>query len=386
MASTTMPRAPSTPLAQRLFSILTWLVVLVVAVFFLRGLAYYLGQQKGLTPTIVLNSLRIAGGFLGIIAIGVAALEAVLYLVLVRWLHWKYAVPYMLLAPAAIALAFLIIYPFGYNFAIAFSNRSLTRFLPGAYSFSLQYGIENFKSVFTDRVLHDTYFYQVFGRTVAWTAINVFCHVLGGLGLALLLNRALPLRGLYRTILVFPWAIPQPIVALALRGEFHYQYGFVNNLLQAIGLTPVQWLSEPIPAFVAVTLCNIWLGIPFMMVIILGGLQSISREFYEASEIDGAGGWAQFRSITWPLLQPVVTPAAIIGTIWTFNAFNVIYLITQGGPSEQTDILVTALFKAAFEFYRYAQAGAFGIVIFAILAIVAITWVRVSGALKGVYE
>jgi arabinogalactan oligomer/maltooligosaccharide transport system permease protein len=315
MASITMRRVSTTPLLQRLLSILAWLAILVVAVFFLRGLAYFLGQQKALTTTIVLNSLRVAGGFVGLIALGVVALEFVLYLILVRWLRWKYAIPYMLLAPAAIGLAFLVLYPFAYNFAIAFSNRSLTRFLPGTYSFSLQYGIENFKSVFTDRVLHDTYFYQVFARTIAWTAINVFFHVLGGLGLALLLNRALPLRGLYRTILVFPWAIPQPIVALALRGEFHYQYGFVNNMLKAIGLTPVQWLSEPIPAFVAVTLCNIWLGIPFMMVIILGGLQSISREFYEASEIDGAGGWAQFRSITWPLLQPVVTPAAIIGTI-----------------------------------------------------------------------
>lgn len=372
--------------AAKLWSWLRMLLALALLALVVKFFATYLPKQQSLTPTVVLGSVKTVGGFVALIAAFVVALEFVLYVILMKLLKWKHALAYMLVAPGMVGIALLFLYPFSYNIAIAFSDRSLQRFLPGAYSYGLAYGLENFKSVFTDKILHDTGFWEVFARTWLWTAINVFFHVLGGLGLALLLNRNLPLRGLYRTILVFPWAIPQVIVALALRNEFHYQYGFVNNLLVSFGLPRVEWLSEPVPAFAAVTISNIWLGIPFMMVIILGGLQSISHEFYEAAAIDGASGWQQFQSITWPLLQPVLTPATVMGTIWTFNAFNVIYLITVGGPSEKTDILVTALFKAAFEFYRYGQGAAFALVIFVILFAVSATWIQLSGGLKGVTD
>jgi len=358
--------------------------LLVVGVIWF--LISFFPMQKALTTDYMVSSVTDVGNFLlGLVAF-FAIIEIVLYIVLVRILQWRYALAYMLLAPGAIGLATLFVYPFIYNIAIAFSNRSLQHFLPGAYDYSLDYGITNFTSVFTGNVLHDTGFWEVFFRTWVWTIINVTFHVLGGLGLALLLNRRLAFKGVYRTILVLPWAIPQVIAALALRGEFHYQYGFVNNMLVGIGLPRVEWLNEPIPAFIAATISNIWLGIPFMMVIILGGLQSIAAEYYEAAEIDGASGWQQFRSITWPLLQPVVAPATVLGTIWTFNAFNVIYLITQGGPAEKTDILVTALFKAAFEFYRYGQGAAFAIVIFFVLFSVSAVYIRMTGALKAVTE
>ncbi len=390
MASLSVTRARTLPM--RVLGEMDWksvgrnLPMLVVAGATIWFVATFLPQQQRLSPEYVVQSATDVTKFtLGLVAF-VAALEIALYIVLVRMLHWQYALPYMLLAPAAIVMAFLFIYPFFYNIAIAFSNRSLQHFLPGTYDYSLQYGIENFTSVFTDKVLHDTGFWEVFFRTWAWTIINVFFHVLGGLGLALLLNRPLALRGIYRTILVIPWALPQVIAALSLRGEFHYEYGFVNNMLVALGLPRVQWLGEAIPAFIAATLSNIWLGIPFMMVVILGGLQSIAAEFYEAADMDGASAWQKFVNITWPLLQPVVAPATVLGTIWTFNAFNVIYLITQGGPAEKTDILVTALFKSAFEFYRYGQGAAFAIVIFFALFSFSAAWIKISGALKAVNE
>jgi len=240
--------------------------------------------------------------------------------------------------------------------------------------------------VFRAPVLQRITFFPLLGRTILWTVANVVCHVTGGMILALLLNRPMRLRGLYRTLLVIPWAMPQVIACLALKGEFHYHYGFVNLMLQRIGLQPIPWLRDPFWAFVAVCLSNIWLGIPFMMVIILGGLQSISQEFYEAAEIDGASWWQQFRNITLPMLRPVLTPAIILGMVWTFNNFNVIYLITGGGPMEGTDILVTALYKAVFEFYRYGFGAAFSLVIFAFLFLFAVIYVRLTGGLKGVYE
>lgn len=119
-----------------------------------------------------------------------------------------------------------------------------------------------------------------------------------------------------------------------------------------------------------------------MTVIILGGLQSISQEFYEAAEIDGASKWQQFRHITLPLLNPVLTPAIILGVVWTFNKFDVIYLITQGGPQEKTDILVSSMYKAAFQFYRYGFTAMFALVIFIILLIFTLVFLRVSGGLK----
>ncbi len=208
----------------------------------------------------------------------------------------------------------------------------------------------------------------------------------GGLCLAILLNRPLRGRAIYRTILTVPWAIPQVIAALTWKNEFHYQYGFVNALLRRLGgLTSVQWLSDPKWAFVAVIFINVWLGVPFMMVVLLGGLQSISPEYYDAAQIDGgASGWQQFKSITMPLLKPVLVPATVLGgVVWTFNNFNVIYLVTRGGgPMEGTDILVTSLYKAVFEFYRYGFGAAYSTVILAILMFFAWVHLRTTRSLE----
>jgi arabinogalactan oligomer/maltooligosaccharide transport system permease protein len=225
----------------------------------------------------------------------------------------------------------------------------------------------------------------IFLRTILWTVINLVFHIGGGMALALLLNRELRLKGFYRTILVFPWAIPQIIAVLAWRGEFHYEYGFVNIMLRNVGLPALQWKSDPMWNFAAMCLTNIWLGIPFMMVIILGGLQSISGEFYEASEIDGASAVQQFWYITLPLLRPVLTPAIILGTIWTFTNFNVPFFINQN-ELETSDTLVTALFRSAFQYFNLGDAAAFAFVNFAILLVLAVIYMRVSGSLKGVTE
>lgn len=363
-----------------------------------------------LTLDTVLKSLQEIGQFIVWIALGVAALEILLYFLLYRLFPTKNALAYMLLAPALIGIAFLIIYPFAFEVYLAFTDMSLmTARNP---TFSLQNGIDNFRAVFTGTVAHKASFWQVLWRTVLWTIINVVFHVSGGMVLALLLNRPMRLRGLYRTLLVFPWAIPQPIAAMSLRNQFNFLYGFFNVIIRAINkpllaaaeawvaipligplfdwlsrtIIPVSWLQDPTMAFVAVCISNIWLGIPFMSVIILGGLQSISREYYEAAEMDGASGWNQFRSITLPLLNPVLTPAVVLGTVWTFNNLNVIYLITRGGPQERTDILVTSLYKAAFQFYRYGFSAAFALVIFVFLLAFALIYIRVSGGLKTAYE
>jgi len=273
---------------------------------------------------------------------------------------------------------------------------------PVLYSFD--YGWDNFKRVFvkTDAKTGDVQgwgrllltqnstFPRMMRTTLAWTSLNVLFHLIFGMILALLLNRpGMKFRGIYRAILILPWAIPQTIIALAWKGEFHSTYGFVNILLKDIGLEPVNWLFSATPAFAAVTFVNIWLGIPFYMVTLLGGLQSIAGEYYEAAEIDGANGFQRFRHVTVPLIRPVAVPVLTLDVIWTFNNFNVIYLISEGGPNESTNILVTALYNAAFGSngaFQLGFAAAFSLVIFAVLFIFASVWVTSSGALKGVYE
>jgi arabinogalactan oligomer/maltooligosaccharide transport system permease protein len=336
--------------------------------------------MKALTLEIITRSLGEVGSTVVYVLVAAVIIEVALYFLLTRVFRSKYAIPAMLLAPAIIGLLGLIVVPIGWEVWISFTNMSLRHFRDPEFI-----ALGNFVRVFTDPILQQARFFPVFLNTVLWTVINLIFHVSGGMALALLLNRKMRLKGLYRTLLVFPWAIPQVIAVLAWRNEFHFQYGFVNTTLQSIGLLPVRWMDAPLANFAAACLVNIWLGIPFMMVIILGGLQSISREFYEAAEIDGASAWHQFRYITLPMLRPVLTPAVILGTIWTFNNFNVPYLINQR-ELETTDILVTALFRAAFEYNRYGFSAAFALVIFVILFVFSVFYIRVAGGLRSVYE
>jgi arabinogalactan oligomer/maltooligosaccharide transport system permease protein len=182
----------------------------------------------------------------------------------------------------------------------------------------------------------------------------------------------------YRTFILFPWAIPQVIAVLAWRGEFNFEYGYFNIILRNIGLNPINWMTDPAWNFFAINLTNWWLGVPFMSAILLGGLQSIDTSYYEAAEMDGATKFQQLRNITLPLMQPVMTPAIILGVIWTFNQFNIPYFINQQ-ELESSDILVTALFRAAFEYSRYGFAAAFALVIFVILILFTIFYMKVTG-------
>jgi arabinogalactan oligomer/maltooligosaccharide transport system permease protein len=191
-------------------------------------------------------------------------------------------------------------------------------------------------------------------------------------------------RNLYRAMLILPWAIPSLISLQIWRTEYNFEYGAVNQLLGMIGIGPFPWLTDPVWNFAAMCLTNIWLGIPFMMVITLGGLQSISHEYYEAAEIDGAGWWAQFRNITMPLLRPVMLPAILLGIFLTFNNILVPFFINQN-ELETSDILVTALYRAAFQYSRYGFAAALAFVIFAILLAFTIFYVRRTNVLKESY-
>jgi arabinogalactan oligomer / maltooligosaccharide transport system permease protein len=328
----------------------------------------------------VSKSISEIGTTVLLILLGTVLIEAILYLTLVRWLKWKFALPFMLLTPAMLGLLALVVYPLLWEFNLSFTNMSLRHFLN--YSYQSPNILSNYLQVFTAPVLKQVFFGPLLIQTILWTAINLVFHVTGGMILALLMNRPMKLRGIYRMIIIIPWALPNIIAVLAWRGEFNFEYGYINVILTHLGLSAINWLQDPTANFVAMCITNIWLGIPFMSVILLGGLQSIAGEYYEAAEMDGATAWQSFWKITWPLMQPVMAPAIILGTIWTFNNFNVPFFINQN-ELESSDILVTALFRSAFQYNRYGFAAAFAFVNFVILLIYAIFYLRTTGQIAG---
>jgi len=284
---------------------------------------------------------------------------------------------YLMLLPAALIVVAVVLYPFIYNFIISLSNMSMRNF----HDWNI-IGFGQYAKVFGEKL-----FYSVFAKTVIWTVVNVFFHVTLGVMLAMLLNRTLPGKGIFRTLLIIPWAMPQYIAALTWRGMFNYQYGAINLIItRYLSMTPVEWLKSPFEAFTACILTNIWFGFPFMMIIALGGLQSVDKSLYEAAEVDGASRWRQFWSITVPLLRPVMVPAIVLGTIWTFNNLNVMWLVSNGGePADSTHILVSYVYKAAFNLYRYGYAAAFSVVIFVILLVFSIFFVKRTKGTEAAY-
>jgi arabinogalactan oligomer/maltooligosaccharide transport system permease protein len=185
-------------------------------------------------------------------------------------------------------------------------------------------------------------------------------------------------------LFILPWAMPNYITALIWKGMFHQQFGVFNQIIQMFGGTPVSWFEKTSTSLFACIATNAWLSVPFMMVISLGALQSISADLYEAARVDGATRWQQFRSITLPSLKPALVPAIILSVIWTFNMFNIIYLVSAGEPGHSTEILITQAYKFAFEQYRYGYAAAYSMVIFAILLVYGVWQNKVTKATEGI--
>lgn len=318
----------------------------------------------------------IQGAFLAILAIlGFFAIKGAVSFVRGFWGPNRLA--YFLMAPAFIAIFAVIIYPFIYNVAISFSNLSLRTFNQWEIV-----GLQNYWAVLTD-----PNFYSVLLKTIIWTFVNVFFHVVIGVFLALVINQTLPAKPVFRTLLIIPWAVPQYITALTWRSLFHQEYGSINLALQKfLHMSPVQWLSQPFETFAACVITNVWLGFPFMMVIALGGLQAIPKEFYEAARVDGAGRFERFRSITMPMLRPVMLPAITLGMVWTFNNLNVIWLVSNAGePADQTHILVSYVYKSAFNLYRYGYGAALSMIIFLILLLFGVLLLNKTKATESVY-
>ncbi|MBI2572100.1 MAG: sugar ABC transporter permease [Candidatus Schekmanbacteria bacterium] len=293
---------------------------------------------------------------------------------------YRHRAAYAYTAPAMVGMLVLVFSPFAFGIALSFFKKTFATF-----EFIW---FDNFLEILTNfHVTDPRNFYFTLFVTVAWTILNVAFHVTIGLILALILSDpTLRMKKVYRVLLIVPWAVPNYITALIWKGMFHKQFGAVNDALSVFGVEPVGWFQSFTTAFSANVATNTWLGFPFMMVVCLGALQSIPKDLYEAASVDGAGKWLRFRHITAPLLKPALFPAIILGTIWTFNQFNIIYLVSGGAPAGATDILITDAYRWAFERNRYGYAAAYATIIFCILFIYSAVTNRMTGATKGAFE
>jgi len=233
-------------------------------------------------------------------------------------------------------------------------------------------GLENYT-----RLLGNDNFWMALARSIGWVTGNALVQTVAAFGAALLLNQRFRGRGLARVWIILSWIVPAVVVVIIWRWLLSSS-GVVNYLLMASGLTaePIGFFSTRNTAALTVLLINAWRWFPFMAVTLLAALQSIPRELYEAAEVDGATAWRRFWSLTFPLLQPVLFVLGLVGTLMSFNVFDVIWLLTGGGPSSATTTLPVLIYDTAFTRYRLSQAAAISVVAGLLLLLFAITFIR----------
>jgi ABC-type sugar transport system permease subunit len=237
-------------------------------------------------------------------------------------------------------------------------------------------GLANF-----ERILDDPLFYESFWQALVWTGWSIFLQTFFGVGMALLLHVPLPGVALFRGLLLFPYIVPTIVVALNWRWIFNSEIGVVNYALLSAGLIDqnIAWLSTPSMAMASAIALNVWKYTPFVVICVLARLQTIPTELYDAAKVDGAGWWRRLFDITLPMLKEVLVVVIVFRTIWTFNKFEEIYLLTRGGPGTSTFNLAVYAYEQGMANLRLGAAAATGVIMIAMLMVGTVIYVRVSG-------
>ncbi|MDD3366836.1 MAG: sugar ABC transporter permease [Sphaerochaetaceae bacterium] len=275
---------------------------------------------------------------------------------------------YVLLAPAAAFIAVFMIYPIFYVIMMSLYRTNKLGILQEFIWF------KNFTRIFKQKV-----FWEVTGRSLLWTAIGVTVKTVVGMIIALCLNVEFRGRKFSRLLFIIPWASSVPISAMLWKWVYDHEFGLLNHTLIALGITqnPPVWLGTPIWSFVSCMWVDIWIGIPFMALVFLAGMQSVPKDLYESAEVDGVNSAGKFFYITIPSIKQIIFIATLLSSLWTFNDFNVIYILTRGGPAGATDILITAIYKNGFEWLRFSDSAVMAVVTFIILMALSIVYARV---------
>lgn len=308
---------------------------------------------------------------------------------------------YMFMLPAILVMLIITFYPLVFQVWMSFTDYGLKNLRMNAPA-PPYVGLGNYIRILNnDIVLPNFDFFRILTFNLFWALSNVVIHLILGVAIALLLNvEGLWFKRIYRAIYILPVVIPTIIVATVWRNIFDAQYGAVNLLLQStvgvlLRIPPsgiqIDWLNYPFPivsigslvlplAYFALLTANVWLGWPLNSVVATGALQSIPKELYEAAEMDGAGAWQKFRTVTLTYLRPAMLPYAIYGFVFTFNLFYLSYFMSSGGPFGQTELLVTTAFRLVNEQHLYGVAAAFCVFEFFILLAITIVTNRLAKA------
>ena len=275
---------------------------------------------------------------------------------------------WLFVLPAIIIVLALFVYPIISSFYFSFTNKNLIR---PTYDFV---GLDNYIAV-----LKDKGFWNAFLNSLKWTIFSLGGQLLVGFTAALALNKVKHLKGFYKTLLIIPWAFPSIVIAFSWQWILNGVYGFLPNILVQLGLCdmPPQFLTDRVLAFVVLVFINIWFGAPMIMVNVLAALQTVPHAQYEAAEIDGAKGWQSFLYITVPHIKVVTGLLVVLRTVWIFNNFDLIYLITGGGPAGATQTVPVYAYDMGWGTKLLGKSSAVTVLLFIFLMAVCVAYFAV---------
>lgn len=274
--------------------------------------------------------------------------------------------------PAFLYMLVFVGYPIAQNLVLSIQNVTMKNLISPDKLFV---GLQNYLDLFQDKV-----FLKSMSNTLVFTVSCLCIQFLIGFMLALFFNQNFKIAKPVRGLLMMPWMIPITVTALMFKFIFGTDVGILNYILSSLGLIQknIEWLTTPGTAMFAIVCANIWIGIPFNMILISTGLTTIPKELYESASIDGAGKVQSFLKITLPLLKPTIESVLILGFIYTFKVFDLVYVMTSGGPVNSTHMLSTYSYKLSFEMFKYSKGAAVANVLLVILLIVGTFYLRAT--------
>jgi multiple sugar transport system permease protein len=283
-----------------------------------------------------------------------------------QWAAWAFTLPLV------VYLAGFYLYPLYRNLDLSLHHYTVRSFVDGNAPFS---GLDNFT-----QVLHDPTFWPAMRNTLVFTAASIAVQYAAGLALAVFFNRNFRLSGLLRALFLIPWLLPLIVSSSTWAWMFNSESGVLNYALHFVGVAPVDWLTSPDWALTSVIIANIWIGIPFNLVILYSGLQNIPGELYEAASLDGAGAWQQFRRITFPLLRPVSAITLLLGLVYTLKVFDLIWIMTKGGPGDASSTLATWSYRLGFGSLlpQFGPGAAVGNILILIALVFGLFYIRIQ--------
>jgi len=278
----------------------------------------------------------------------------------------------MFLLPATVYMVAFFGYPIVKNFVMAFQKYTTSTFYTGEAPWI---GLGNYRAVVTSSV-----FSKALVNTVLFTVGSIAGQFVIGLALAVFFRRRFPLNGVLRSLLLLPWLIPLIVSGAVWRWILDKDNGALNRFLAAIHVTTEHpgWLTSTSLALISVIMVNIWIGIPFNLTILYGGLQEIPEDLYEAAALDGASGWQRFRYVTWPMLRPVVSVVLVLGVVYTIKVLDVILGLTNGGPANASQTIATQSYHLSFVQFDFGQGAALGNILIAISLLFAVIYLRAN--------